>query len=369
MKTTRQFTIFVICLLLALCLIGCDGEAPALPVSSVQAWVEYPFDGDILPMGPITLVVYAADSAGVTTINVKVNGVALPSGQLEILTSDGSNRLVRTDIAWQPPAEGEYIVEADGGGASSSITFCVVTCNPEEDIASPTPTATSTSTLPVITLPPDAPTETPTPTPYTESQVEFWTAPPYLNQGECTTLNWNVTGDFQAVYYEGAMVNASGSQQECPAESRSYQLQVVEVDNVTTDHWALVEVYQVDEVAPPTNTPTPTEPPPPPQDTSGPTINWTDATLEACQFYGRAGITDESGVNSAQLYFNKNGEGWASIWMQEISADSWESEVGVSVTEESITIEYYVIASDTLGNQSESQVSTFASESTGCGGY
>lgn len=367
MKTTHHlgnfkwnYKLLVVFLLLALFMSSCDeDEAPVISDAGPQAWVEYPFDGETLPMGPVTLVAYAADSAGVSAINVKVNGVSLPAGQLSDLTSDGSNNLVRTDLVWQPPVKGEYIVEADGGGASSSITFCVVSCQPEEEIEIP-PSPTASSTLPMITLPPAVPTDTPTPTPYTESQVEFWATPPYVNQGECTTLNWNVSGDFQAVYFEGSVVNASGSQQDCPAENRNYQLQVVEVDNVATDHWVTVEVYEV--AAPPTDTLTPTEAPPP-ADTSGPTIHWTNLTFESCQFYGQASISDESGVASAQFHFNKNAEGWGSIWMQEISSELWESEVGISV-DDGIgtpvgTVEFYMLASDSLGNQSESSITIY----------
>jgi hypothetical protein len=71
----------------------------------------------------------------------------------------------------------------------------------------------------------------------------------------------------------------------------------------------------------------------------------------------------------AQFHFNKNGEGWGSVWMQEISADFWEMEVGVTLSDESVTIEYYVLAGDNLGNQRESGTSTFSNASTGCGGY
>ena len=210
------------------------------------------------------------------------------------------------------------------------------------------------------------PTDTPTATPYSESSAEFWAAPPYLNSGECTTLNWNVYGDFQAVYFEGTSVGASGSDEECPAETYTYNLQVVEMDGSTTDHWASVEVSEPPP-EPPTDTPTPTEEPPP-ADTSGPSIDWTNGFLEACQFYGQAGITDESGVSWAQFYYNKNGEGWASVWMQEISAGNWESD-GVMVSDDAVTIEYYVVASDELGNESESGTVSFVSEATGCGGY
>ena len=201
------------------------------------------------------------------------------------------------------------------------------------------------------------PTDTPTATPYSESSAEFWAAPPYLNSGECTTLNWNVYGDFQAVYFEGTSVGASGSDEECPAETYTYNLQVVEMDGSTTDHWATVEVSE-----PP--------PEPPPADTSGPSINWTTLVWEDCRAFGQAEVTDESDVSQATFYYNKNGEGWNGVWMQEISADLWESEVGVLVDDGMETpvgtLEYYVVASDKLGNESESATTTY--DYVGCGG-
>jgi len=415
--------------------------------SGPNTWIEYPPEGEVFGEGAIPIVVYANGKGGVGSIRVIIDEQDVPVGELKSLVSDST--LVRADLLWQPPGEGEYTILASAGGAPASLRFCVVTCETsEEEETGPTATWTATATPApgeptwTATATP-AISDTPTPTPYSESAAEFWATPPYINSGECTMLSWEVTGDFQTVYYEGATVNASGSQQECPAENYTYQLQVVNLDGSTNDYWASVDVTHLS-----TDTPTPTTqvytpssaefwaaPPyinsgecttlnwnvsgdfqavyfegstvnasgndsecpaesytyhlqiiemdgstadhwvsvdvsdPPPADTSGPSINWTDLVIEGCQFYGQAGITDESGVGWAQFYFNKNGEGWGSIWMHEVSTDFWEMEVGVGVSDESVSIDYYVVAGDSLGNESESGVGNYYSDSTGCGGY
>jgi hypothetical protein len=384
-------------LLIGLCtliLSACELESVPLEglgdiEGGANTWIEYPPEGEVFTMGAIPITVYAAGQGGVGSISVNVGGQAVAVTELTPLINDSS--LVRADLLWQPPGEGEYLILASAGGAPASLRFCVVTCEtsePEPD--EPTgPTDTPTATLPVITLAPDEPTWTPTPTPaasdtptatpantetptptayvsptptptqyssptptpYTESSAEFWAAPPYINSGECTTLNWNVYGDFQTVYFEGSPVNASGSDSECPAESYTFHLQVLEMDGSTTDYWTSVDVSE-----------------PPPADTSGPSINWTNLVVEGCQFFGQAGIYDESGVGWAQFYFNKDGEGWASVWMQEISTETWESEVGITLSSDSGSIDYYIIASDNLGNESESGSSTYYYD-TGCGGF
>lgn len=370
---------------LALTLSACEFSQEELEAAGdleagPKTWIEYPPEGEVFTMGAIPITVYAASPDGVASIGVIVNGQPAPTSELTSLVGD--NTMVRTDLLWQPSAEGEYrIVASAGGGAPASLRFCVVTCDtPEADLpvdqgptatstatmapdeptwtpsptamASSTPTATpantntATPTAYISPTPTQTPYSSPTPTPYTESSAEFWAAPPYINSGECTTLNWNVYGDFQAIYFEGNPVNASGNDSECPPESYTYHLQVVEMDNSYSDYWASVDVSV-----------------PPPADTGGPSINWTNLVWESCQFYGEAGISDESGVAWAQFYYNLNYAGWSSIWMSELSAEYWQSDFGVSVGGEIGTlvgtVEYYVIASDNLGNQSESSISTY----------
>jgi hypothetical protein len=331
-----------------------------------QAWVEFPLHGETMEMGIIPIVAYAASTEGVSSLTVSVDGETLPVESLQPLTTDGSTRLVRVDHSWQPPGEGKYTVIANAGGATASITFCVVTCYPLEEVDESAPTETHTpedeiTFTPSPTPAPDDPTYTPsptaadtatftpttqptatdtpspypsdTPTPYTESSAEFWAAPDYLNAGECTTLSWNVYGDFQTVYFEGSTVNASGADSECPPESYTYHLQVVEMDGSYTDYWASVEVYV------------------PPADSSGPSFNYVTHFWEGCTIYGEAGITDPSGVTWAEFWFNHNEQGWAWIQMNQ-NGEQWVSQVGIDTDGFAGSLVYKVRTLDSLNNES-----------------
>ena len=351
-QSSKQFFLiaFVFSLLI-MALSACGAEESSIDELSEgpKTWIEYPPEGEVLAMGPIPIVVYAANSSGIASIDINISGQALPAGQLSSLVG-GDGTLVSTEVIWQPPAEGEYVIFASSGnGAPTTLRFCVVNCNGQTDKTPPEATFT-----PLPTLAPDEPTRTPTPTAtstaiststsYSKANVEFWAAPPYINEGECTTLNWNVTGNFMAVYLEGNTVNASGSDQECPTQSYTYQLHVDEMDNSTSIHIVEVEVYAAEV----------------PEDTTGPTINWTNLSWSGCQFYGQADIYDDSGVAWAQFHYNKDDEGWNSIWM----SGSWQSELGVSVGDGMGTvmpgyIQYYVIAADNLGNENKSGVSSY----------
>lgn len=335
--------------------------------TGAEVWIEFPTQGSNLTNQEITFVVYATSASGVSGIELKLNGEPMPAGQLTTLSSDGSSLMVRLDQTWQPPDEGEYTLEASAAGASALVTFCVGTCEelvveeegptatdtdtPAPDdptgtaTASPTPANTSTytptvqptetytpTTQPTATYTP-SPEPSNTPTPYTESSADFWVAPDYINQGECTTINWNVYGDFQAIYLEGSSVNASGADSECPSESYTYHLQVVEMDGSNTDYWASVEVYV------------------PPADSSGPTFNYVTHFWEGCTIYGEAGITDPSGVTWAEFWFNHNEQGWAWIQMNQ-NGEQWVSQVGIDTDGFAGSLVYKVRTLDSLNNES-----------------
>ena len=350
-------------LLLAIMLSACGAkEIPAEALGEgPKTWIEYPPEGEIFSMRAIPIMIYSAGSSGGQDISVEVGGQILPAGEISSLSESGT--LLRDDLLWQPPAEGKYVIYAStGNGIPAKLTFCVVNCDePSVEANLPTSTPAITSTLPIITLPPaeistmpvaDS-TFTPAPTKAGAANVSFSAAPPYINQGECTTLNWNVTGNFQTVYLEGTPVNANGSDSECPAQSYIYHLQVVEMDSTTSDYWTTVEVYATE---------IPTDTPLPPADSTGPNISWTNLVWGNCQFSGQAGISDESGVSWAKFYYNKDGEGWNSIWMS--GSDTWQSDLGVSVGDGTGTvipgsIEYYINAVDNLGNESTSGTSSY----------
>jgi len=222
----------------------------------------------------------------------------------------------------------------------------------------PTPTATSTA-LPTATptetsLPP---TPTPTFTPYPQAVINFWSDAPYVNAGQCTTLHWDVEG-VREVYLNGNPVAGQGSQQVCLCEAATYTLHVVKLDGSTEDRQVFIDVYGSCE----------TPEPPPPQDTTGPDISSVWLVEEGtCQFYGQATISDPSGVSWAQFHFSVNGGGWGSLWMQDIGGGVWQTEYPITSDAPTVDIQFYVVASDSLGNENESPPGsdgTFI-----CGGY
>jgi hypothetical protein len=321
-----------------------------LPASNV--WIEFPPDGGEFPLEPLTIVVYAANAGG---INVRANGQEIPQGPITPLNPDGT--LVRMDSIWMPPAEGEYILEARaGGGSPAYIRFCIGSCQPATD----TPIATETSSPTPSTPTPgtETPTLTPTITSTTDASqpvtIDFWVDPPYINASECASLNWDVEGA-QTVYLDGSSVPSTGVESVCPCENATYNLNVVKPDNTTEDRWASLEVYGSCDVE--------TEEPPVPEDTTGPDIHSTNLIWESCEFFGQASVSDASGVSWTKFYFNLNDQGWGSIWMSEVGGGTWISDAGISVSDGMGTpigtIEYYMEASDTLGNLKESGVQTY----------
>ncbi|GAB4503636.1 MAG: hypothetical protein Fur0043_06280 [Anaerolineales bacterium] len=368
----KHFTIFA--LTLALLLSGCNAESLSLD-SSAQVWVEYPYEGSILPNAPLTIVVYAADPGGISYIHIQVNGQSLPAYAASPMTTDGSARLVRIDYPWTPPGEGEYFVKASGvnsagaAGGSSATRFCVVTCATTAatstpapgDTATPAPGDTPTSApgptdtpIPFITLPPLSPTWTP-PSPVTLTPVapgitvEFFGDPSSVNAGNCYTLHWDVTGTDQ-VYLDGAYVYAHGMDERCPCETESHTLRVVSPDGTSQDYYARIDVYG--SCTPPT-----TEPPPPPSDTTGPSINSFSVFWNGCSLYGAADVSDPSGVYDVEFWYNLNDAGWNIIAMSQ-SGTEWTSQVGVETSGFAGSLQYKIHAVDSLGNQSWSGVGT-----------
>jgi hypothetical protein len=188
------------------------------------------------------------------------------------------------------------------------------------------------------------PTLTPPP-PLPPAQVEFGAAPQYIDAGSCTTLVWNVQG-VNAIYLDGQGVVGQGSQQVCPCSDTTYTLRVVHADNSETTHGVTVYVSGTCEQ--------PTEEV---LDTSGPNISdvgteW--RSEDGCKFYGLARISDPSGVSWAKFFYQLDGGGWNSLWMSDLGGGYWVADAGIGIFQTSGYIDYYVIAGDSVGNESES---------------
>jgi heat shock protein HslJ/uncharacterized protein YraI len=125
----------------------------------------------------------------------------------------------------------------------------------------------NTDSVPVVQAPPvptPAPIPTAAPTPV-QPQPAFWADQTTINQGQCTTLRWQVDG-VQAVWvypdganYKDYPVTGEGSRQVCPAATITYYMRVqVTPDNVqvtqltitvvpgsplANTNWQLVSMY------------------------------------------------------------------------------------------------------------------------------
>ena len=351
----------------ALLLASCNGTADApAPSADIQAWVESPHEGATLPMGVVPLIVYASASEGISFIQIRVNGQALPAIPAQSLAADGSARLVRVDYSFTPPGQGEYRVEAAGVNASGasggygSTRFCIVTC----DAAAP----------PTIT-PAPAETETPTPaagldptvTPTAPGifSVQFYADPATINAGSCSTIRWDVTAaETVSVYYFGDVVGLVGSHQTCPCAEEIHTLRVVKTDGTSQDYYATVYVSGSCSLPPPPTAIPPTTAPPPPSDTTGPSINSTSVYWDGCSIYGVADAADPSGMNFVEFWYNFNNTGWQIIAMNQ-SGSEWTSQLGVDTLGAPGSVKYKFHAVDSLGNHSWTNV--FTKDFAGCG--
>ncbi len=146
-------------------------------------------------------------------------------------------------------------------------------------IVGPTPTPTLLATrLPTVGTPTASPTLglatlTPTPTvtgePYT---FNFGASPGTIDQGECSTLSWEVYG-VQAVYLDGdGVAGGSQSRKVCPDDTTTYTMEVIKLDGSSESKSATVKVVPKEETSAPPEPTTTTPPtlPPEPEDTPEP---------------------------------------------------------------------------------------------------
>lgn len=252
--------------------------APAGPAGA-QAWIEFPTEGQILPLAPALLVIYATDPGGVARIELTINGVPPYNDRREI-TFDAARRLIRLEKNWVPEKEGKYVLEARGVsltdvyGEPDFVTFCVGTC---EGVAQPTPT-------PMIVPSPTSPPQ--------RLQLTFTADRTYMVLGGCAVLTWKVEGPVALVQLNGHNVPPFAKTQVCPPQTTKYTVVATGTDGQSVSRELTIQV----EPPPPTATapPRPTLPPPPPTPTLPPRPTlpppptpvaeiqfWADSTLVA----------------------------------------------------------------------------------------
>ncbi len=112
--------------------------------------------------------------------------------------------------------------------------------------------ATDADNVPVLPAP-ALPTATAVPTP--EPEIAFWADSTVIDQGECTTLRWDVQ-NIQAIWvypqgqpYQNFPVTGTGSREECPLVTTTYEMRVQRTDGLIELRQVTIQVNAVNPLA------------------------------------------------------------------------------------------------------------------------
>ena len=239
--------------------------APGAPAAAgAQAWIEYPAEGQTLPMGPVRLVVYATDAEGVAHIELRINGALLPGDAAQEQSFETTRRLLRVDQQWTPDKEGKHILEArglntaGGYGEPDFVQFCIGTCP-----GMVAPTATPSPSPSPSPSPAATPSPTPSPSPG-PPRITFTADRTRLLFDQCATIQWNVEGEVAAVELNGQDVPRLAQSEVCPPQTTTFTLVVTGPDGATVERALTIAVEGTAPTPTPTATPSVGAPPPPP---------------------------------------------------------------------------------------------------------
>lgn len=189
MKKIINLSILII-ILLSAC-------APGLSASTgnLQAWVDQPAPGSVIPMGAFPFKAHARhiSGGGVTKIEFLVNGVSIGA-----VDTDSAAPIVYAETSWNPAAAGEYtLVSRAYAGGESSDSEAVRVCVSDQVQAATISQSGGSCDDPIAGAFPvdDIPTPTAGAVPLVEMKAEA--APGYVYYGLCsagspTVVNFNV---------------------------------------------------------------------------------------------------------------------------------------------------------------------------------
>gem|GEM_PF-615293 len=387
--------LLIVLLALTLVLSACSFDS-TWRAPSPLVWMDAPGDGTSVALGTSVAVMAHASSdfGAVSQMALLVNDVPLMN--LALAPTMGG---VEGRGTWTPIMSGTYNLQvraaaADGRSAASASVAVLVTGAPTPapllyasptplptPIASPvlpptrtpipsstpiTPLALPATRTPMPTFTPITPqvlptrtfTPTPTRTPWPPAQVNFRADDTSLTAGQCTMLRWDVEYA-TAVYLDGDGVAGHGTRQVCPTSTTTYRLHV-EAPSGNVDRQVTITVSA-------------------PADTSGPTISNITASNDPIKWPPQcapnqvtisAFVSDPSGVGMVKLNYrvvegSRQGtwrsEGMSltgtSIYATTVIASELQASLNPPVTKVS-SMEYYIQALDTKGNQSTSSTRT-----------
>lgn len=359
----------------------------ATPVETgPRAWIDWPLDGHEVEVGTtVTLIAHAYATEGVAEVHLSVDRHPYRIGQ----PTQPGEQFVEASMEWTATEPGVYLLSItafDTAGEASTPADVTVTVPGGEVFPSPVPTEIATAVPPEATPPPAAtplpptatqpppgtpPPSTPIPPPPTVAPqrptiVSFAASPPSVVEGQCSTLSWAVEGVISAVYLDGGGVGDHDSSVECPQATTSYTLRAVGPGGETSA----------------TLTVNVTQPIPTPADTAGPSVSGIDESADPIAWPPNcprrevtisANITDPSGVSAAKLTYrviegSRQGS-WQAIGMSHagnrysatVTAQALQISLNPPV-ENLATLQYYIQAFDTRGNQSQTSTGTVTIE-------
>ena len=358
--------------------------------SGPRAWVGAPRDGTELSPGEIPVLCHAFAQAGVAQVELLVNRVF--AGRAAN-TADPGATYFHSELTFQAVQAGVYSLQCrttdqqGATGVSEAVTVIVTadvklilggtptlpaeppaTSEPTEGptstgVPEDTPAATSipTATATSTGIPTDTPTFTPTSTATTPPApriASFEVSRRQITGGECVRFDWRVEGYPTEIFFDGEGVTSPDSRDKCPGETTTYTLRAVGPGGEDTES-LVVEVTQ------------------PPEDTEGPSIDSVSHSPQAAycsqndQVQIGARVTDQSGVQSVQLYcqlsggmtqpkeycgdFSKSGNDWVVTYDPKMLGHC------PAMTTPDITVKYWIRAADDSpgGNQTEWGTSSF----------
>ena len=190
-----------------------------------------------IPTGPLLTVFTDLNVRSGPDTSYEFVGLLLSGKTADIIGRDESG--LWWQIRFEPAPGGIGWVTADPAYSTAiNVNNVPVVQAPATPTGTPTQTPTpspippTSTTTPTTTRIPATNTSTPTATATAVApgnKIEFDVAPTRIEGGECVNVNWSVI-EVREVYFQGQGVPGVGGRQECPNQTTTYRLRVVNQD-------------------------------------------------------------------------------------------------------------------------------------------
>lgn len=285
---------------------SCNGMGSG---SEVYVWIDVPINGLTLPtLQSIQIEGHASAFTGIKQVDIQINDTLLTT----ISDFETEGEFVAFQTSWTPTLPGKYEIRVwayNAAGVASkpdvvliSIGEKISTIEEFPTVITTTPTVTPEITPTLTVTPTNTVTPTATITIPPSVFIEFWANPANINAGSCTNLQWNVKNAL-SVSFGGTNQPFSGSDEECPCESKTYTLTVIQLDGTKITRDATVSVSGVCD----------SEPPPAPQ--LAVPLNGLSIECKASQTLTWLPVSDPSGISyyKVEVQRSSGGSAWSNV--------------------------------------------------------